>query len=124
MPRILILEDYQPLRRVQTVTLQRAGWDVVSAISAQETLRAIERNDFDVLLLDMDIATGESWTVLQVLYASFDSHPVVALLDPGNRRQPELVALGARVILYKPAGREALLRGINMALQDANMYIF
>ena len=124
MPRILILEDYSPLRRVQTVTLQRAGWDVVSAISAQETLRAIERDNFDVLLLDMDIATGESWTVLQVLYASFDRHPVVALLDPGNRQQLELVALGARVILHKPVGRESLLRGIDMALQDADAYIF
>jgi DNA-binding response OmpR family regulator len=124
MPRILILEDYSPLRRVQTVTLQRAGWDVVSAISAQETLRAIERNDFDVLLLDMDIATGEGWAVLHVLYTSFDSHPVVALLDSGNRRQLELVVLGVRVILHKPVGRETLLRGINMALQDADVYIF
>jgi two-component system KDP operon response regulator KdpE len=124
MPRILILEDYPPLRRVQAVTLQRAGWSVVSAMSAQETIRAIERNGFDVLLLDMDIATGESWTVLQALHASCDSYPVVALLDPDNRRQPELVALGAKVILYKPVGRETLLMGIDMALQDTDIRIF
>jgi two-component system KDP operon response regulator KdpE len=124
MPRILLLEDYPPLRRVQTVTLQRAGWHVISAVSAQETLRTIERNSFDVLLLDMDIATGESWTVLQALHANYNSHPVVALLDPDNQRQQELVALGAKVILYKPVGRETLLKGIDLALQATDVRVF
>jgi CheY-like chemotaxis protein len=124
MPRILILEDYRPLRRVQVVMLQRAGWHVVSAMSAQEALRAIEQNGFDVLLLDMDIATGESWTVLQALYANCDSHPIVALLNPDSRRQQELVALGAKVILHKPVGRESLLMGIDLALQNVDVRIF
>jgi DNA-binding response OmpR family regulator len=126
MPRILILEYYPPLRRVQAVTLQRAGWDVVSAMSAHEALRAIEQDSFDVFLLDVDIATGESWAVLQALRASCDSHPVVALLDPDtdNWRQQELVALGAKVILHKPVGRESLLRGIDLALQDTDVRIF
>jgi CheY-like chemotaxis protein len=123
MPRILILEDYPPLRRVQAVTLQRAGWHVVSATSAQETLRELEQNGFDVLLVDMDIATGESWRVLQALHASRDHYPIVALFSAVNRRQQELSALGATVILRKPVSRETLLMGVKMALQDVDIRI-
>jgi two-component system KDP operon response regulator KdpE len=123
MPRILILEDYPPLRRVQAATLRRAGWDVVSATSAQESLRAIGHNGFDVLLVDMDIVTGESWRVLQALHASRNHYPIVALLSSAKWRQQELNALGARVILRKPVGRETLLSGVKMALQDANIRI-
>lgn len=123
MPRILILEDYPPLRRVQATTLQRAGWDVVSVTSAQETLRAIEQSDFDVLLVDMDIATGESWAVLRVLHSRRGRYPTVALLSSGNRRQQELAALGAKVVLYKPVDKETLLMGVKMALQDADIRI-
>jgi DNA-binding response OmpR family regulator len=114
---ILVLEDYAPLRRIQTVTLQRAGWRVVQAQSAREALQQLQRQHFDVVLLDMDVATGESWRVLRRLQAEQQQVPVVALLSPGTQRALELQAGSPCVVLAKPVGRQALLAGLDKALQ-------
>lgn len=117
MPRVLIWEDYPPLRRAQAIALKRAGWQVVSAASAREVLRALGQHGVDVLLIDMEMANGESWRVVQVLHTGHHRWPVVALLSPASRRYQELEALGVEVILRKPITRETLLTGVKMAIQ-------
>jgi DNA-binding NtrC family response regulator len=116
MQCILVLEDYAPLRRVQAATLQRAGWRVVQAKSAREALQQLRRQHFDVVLLDMDVATGESWRVLQSLQTAHQRVPVVALLSSGSQRTAELQATSSCVVLAKPVGRQALLAGVDQAL--------
>ena len=122
MPRILLLEDYPPLRRAQAVTLQRAGWQVVSATSAEEALRRMAHDDFDVLLVDMDMVAGESWTVLQAMHADQDGPAVVVMFSSGSQRQRAVEALGVKVSLRKPVNRESLLRGVTEALAETDMY--
>ena len=112
--RILILEDYAPLCRVLAATLQRAGCEVVLVRSACETLRVLEQHAYDTLLVDMDMANGESWRALRALDSVPHAMPIVVLLSPGNAERQELEALGVDAILLKPVGKEALLRGIRM----------
>ena len=122
MPRILLLEDYPPLRRAQAVTLQRSGWQVVSATSAEEALCRVAHDDFDVLLVDMDMVAGESWTVLQALNANQDGPAVVVIFSSGSQRQRAIEVLGVKVSLRKPVNRETLLRGVTEALAETDMY--
>jgi DNA-binding response OmpR family regulator len=116
--RVLILEDYAPLYRVLAVTLQRAGWEVALVHSACEALQILEQQAYDTLLVDMDMANGESWRALRALDLAHHSMPIVALLSPGNAERQELEALGVDAILCKPVGKEALLRGIRMTLRN------
>src|SRR5262249_53776299 len=78
--RILILEDYAPLCRVLAATLQRAGCEVVLVRSACETLRVLEQHAYDTLLVDMDMANGESWRALRALDSVPHAMPIVVLL--------------------------------------------
>lgn len=117
MPCVLLLEDYAPLRRVQTATLQRAGWQVLQARSAREAQRNLQRQNVDVVMLDMDIATGESWRILRTLRANRDRPPIVALFAPGSHRYAELQEDGLCIILPKPVGRLELLAGVEKALR-------
>ena len=114
MLRILILEDYAPLCRVLVVTLQRAGCEVALVRSAHEALQVLEQHAYDTLLVDMDMANGESWRALRALDSVHHPMLIVVLLSPGNAERQELEALGVDAILLKPVGKEALLRGIRM----------
>ena len=116
--RVLILEDYAPLRRGLAVTLQRAGCQVTLAWSAGEALRVLEQHAYETLLVDMDMANGESWRVLRALDTARHPISIVVLLSPEYGEWHELESCGVRAILLKPVGKEALLSGIRMTWQD------
>lgn len=116
VPRILILEDYPPLRRVLTALLQRAGYRVALAHTARETLQLLEQHIYDLLVMDMDSAKADGRRVIQVLQAAPRHLPVVALLSPQSHWVRGVMTLGVQTVLYKPVGRQALLQGIKTSL--------
>jgi DNA-binding response OmpR family regulator len=123
VPQVLIFVDYPPLRRVVAAILQRAGCQVVPALSAHEALHVLEQRGCDVLLLDMDIAPRESQHILQGLRTVRAPVPIVALQGPGGRRQQGVEHFEAGITLPKPVSREALLTGIELALQKAMRHV-
>jgi DNA-binding NtrC family response regulator len=116
---VLIFVDYPPLRRVLAAILQRAGCQVVLALSAHEALHILGQRGYDVLLVDMDVALRESQHILQGLRTVQAPVPVVALQSPGSRWQQGIEHLKADIVLQKPVSREALLAAIERALQKA-----
>ena len=100
------------------MTLQRAGCQVTLARSACEALQVLEQHAYDTLLVDMDMANGESWRVLRALDPGRHPIPIVVLLSPENGAWHELESCGVRAILLKPVSKEALLSGIRMPWRD------
>ena len=123
MPQVLIFVDYPPLRRVLAAILRRAGCQVVLVLSAHAALHALEQRGYDVLLLDMDVAPRESQYILQGLRTVQAPVPIVALQSPGSRRQQGVEYFEAGIILPKPVSREAVLTGIELALQKAMRHV-
>jgi two-component system OmpR family response regulator/two-component system response regulator TctD len=119
VPQVLIFVDYPPLRRVLAAILRRAGCQVALALSAHEALHALEQRGYDVLLLDMDVAPRESQYILQGLRTIRSPVPIVALQSPGGRRQQGVEYFEVGILLPKPVSREAVLTGIELALQKA-----
>jgi DNA-binding response OmpR family regulator len=117
VPQVLVFINYPPLRHVLAAILRRAGCQVGLALSAHEALHALEQRGYDVLLLDMDVAPRERQSILQGLRTVRAPIPVVALQSPGGRRQQGVEYFEAGIILPKPVSREAVLTGIELALQ-------
>jgi CheY-like chemotaxis protein len=117
MPQILVVVPYPAMRQALALALRQAGWQVALARTDGEALKALERTPYDALVLDMDSPTGNSWSILQTLQVSPKPIPVVGLSDPESPGMPEAQALGVRVILPKPVSKQALMIGINAALQ-------
>lgn len=117
MTHILLLVGYRPLRHALNVALRRTGWQVDMAQTAQETLHALDQQPYDVFVVDMDTTTADSPRILQALRTLPNRPPVVALMHPESPSISEAMTLGAHVILYKTVGRQALLNGIQTALQ-------
>ena len=51
--RILIIDDEEVLRDVLEAVLQREGFDVALAATAEEGLAIVENEDIDLVVLDM-----------------------------------------------------------------------
>ncbi|MCG7851393.1 MAG: response regulator [Methanosarcinaceae archaeon] len=60
MAKILIVDDETHIRELLRKALTRAGYEVVSVPSAEQSLELIFKEPFDLLLLDVRLSSGES----------------------------------------------------------------
>jgi CheY-like chemotaxis protein len=130
MPRILILESYGPTRQALAMILEREGWEVTLSQTDQEAFEALLHSDYDVLLIDLEMNTGDGWRVLQYLVPDpvvpdrvmpDRTTPIIAILDQESQHSQQAHDLGASAILYKPIRRKRLLDSAAAALNCEDM---
>jgi two-component system OmpR family response regulator len=98
------------------MTLRREGWEVDLTETDHEALKALEQEVYNVILLDVDVPTGDGWRVLSALQAAQNTIPVVVLIGTEGSSGRQARVLGACVVLSKPVGREVLLSSVMQAL--------
>ncbi|HKW22168.1 MAG TPA: response regulator [Ktedonobacterales bacterium] len=111
MPRVLLVEDEEPLRRILARNLARRGYRVTEAGSAADAIATLRTGEpFDALLLDVNLPDQTGWDVLRALKAAnADAPPVVVLtaVRPVRRRLDEF---RPAAVLLKPFPVDALVR--------------
>ena len=122
MPRALILESYAPTRQAMASILQREGWDVTLSQTSQEALGCLLKQAYDILLVDLEMSTGDGWRVLEQLVSDATSMPILAMIDRDSHVFQTQVDLSASVILlHKPLRRDCLLASAATALQSRGL---
>ncbi len=76
MPRVLVVEDEPVILRLLEETLAGDGADVVTVRDADEALRALGQQRFDVVLVDLLLPGQPGWRVVEQLR---DGTPVVVV---------------------------------------------
>jgi len=118
MRRILVAGSYIPTRQALALILRRAGWEVDCVLTGHDTLVALARRTYDVLLVDIDITPGDSVYLLTTLQRAPHHPPVVALAGTENACGEQAHTLGIKVVLPKPVSRSTLLAGVRAALEN------
>lgn len=85
-PTILVVEDDQPLNEAYKIILQKAGYNVITALNGQEALDAAAETEPDIILLDLRmpvldgvgflteyVPTNHPNTAI-VVFSNYDSH--------------------------------------------------
>ena len=85
-PRILIIDDEEGFCRLVKAHLARAGFDVVSAYTAEAGLAAAEAEKFDVIILDHVLPEQDGLVLLRDLQTGKDAVPVVYLTGSKDSR--------------------------------------
>jgi signal transduction histidine kinase/CheY-like chemotaxis protein len=124
--RVLLADDQSEIRMLTAEQLQRMGHHVVAVANGQEALDALQREAFDVALLDEDMPMMTGPEVLQAIRdkpTALGSMMVVALTgynsDPDRER---LLQLGFDAVIGKPFrldSLDALLRGTTSPASSA-----
>jgi len=113
--RVLIADDQPDIREALRMLLKTEGCEIVTASSPSAVLQAIEKNVFDVLLMDLnytrDTTSGVEGLDLLSRIQSIDSTlPVVVMTAWGSvDLAVEAMRRGARDFLTKPWENERLL---------------
>lgn len=67
MQKVLVTDDDESLRRLISLTLSRAGYSVDTAANGCESLKKIDADGFDALLLDLMMPVMSGFEVLDEL---------------------------------------------------------
>jgi DNA-binding NtrC family response regulator len=113
--RILIADDQTDVLEALRLLLKSEGYSIETATTPGGVLRALERQDFDVLLVDMNYARdttsgSEGQELLQRLHEHDPSLPVVVMTAWGSVESAvEAMRRGARDYVEKPWENASLL---------------
>jgi PAS domain S-box-containing protein len=116
---VLVAEDDDDLRGVLTTSLTRSGHRVIAARDGAEALAAVEREQVDLVVLDLVMPNIDGLDVLARLKESRQGVTIPVVVVTGtDRAATELQALrlGANVYLTKPIEAAALAEQVTRLL--------
>ncbi len=112
--KILLAEDERTISRLIRQVLTNNGHEVTWCASGREAVELLERERFDLVLLDLHLADGDGMRVVAAIEAASEPGPPVVLMtgegvldadDPRTRR--------VATVLPKPFDLGELERAVN-----------
>ena len=116
-PRILVVDDEEPIRKTLRMALEYEGYEVAEASSGQEGLALIEREPPDLVFLDIKMPGMDGLEVLEKLAEKPPSPPVIMVSGHGTiQTAVQATKLGAFDFIEKPLETEHVLLAVRNAL--------
>lgn len=111
---ILLAEDERTISRLIRQVLVNAGHTVIGVQTASEAIEAIEGDGFDLVLLDLNLADGDGFRVVDSVDQLAGHHPPVVIMT-GERNFSDDDPRASRVagVLPKPFALEELEETVN-----------
>lgn len=123
---ILVIDDEAPIRRLLEITLQTSGFKVSGAGTAREGLQMAEKQNPDVILLDLGLPDDSGHNVLTALRKWFTQPVLILSVQNGEEDIVKALDNGANDYLSKPFRTGELLARIRSCLRaygpDAVIY--
>jgi DNA-binding NtrC family response regulator len=108
--RILIVDDDDVVRQSYLRSLQGISCNVATAGDGEEALQSMERDPFDVVLLDMRMPGQDGLSVLRTIKQKWPESEVVIITGyPTVDSAKEAVRLGAYDYVAKPVGPQDVI---------------
>lgn len=120
--RILVVDDEPDMRLILGMTLQIGGHDVTEAETGEEALALMSQQDFDIVLLDLNLPDKSGLDVLDELQTAgrVPGLPVLILTaDAREHLDQETARRGGRACLRKPVSSDSLLMTIEKEIASA-----
>ena len=116
-PRVLIADDDRGIRESLGKLLRRAGYDIAFAAHGGHVLDLAFNEDFDLLLLDLNMPEMDGWDALDRLASMKPTLPIIVITAQPNQRE-WITTAGAHALLEKPLDLPLLLKTIEDFLQE------
>jgi two-component system, OmpR family, response regulator len=116
--RLLVVEDEEMILELLSGSLRFAGFDVVTAVSGAQALRAVTASRPDLVLLDVMLPDGDGFDVVRRLRSSGPDVPVIFVTArDGVHERVAGLALGADDYVTKPFSLDEVLERIRAVLR-------
>ena len=122
MSTILVVDDKELLRDSIGVTLQRAGYTVVSATDGNAALESISRKRPDAVVTDLKMPGLTGIELIERVRASDEDLPIVLMTAYGTVESAvQAMKLGATDYILKPFEGDQLVISVKRALEHARL---
>ena len=108
--RIMVVDDYEPLRYLKTILLRRGGARVVEAKSGREALQILELEPIDLAVLDINLPDMSAIELGEAMRADAETALIPVIYTSASER-PAGLAPDA-VFFQEPIDRAELTRTI------------
>ncbi|WP_085809285.1 response regulator [Sphingomonas sp. TZW2008] len=117
---VLFIEDDRMNRRVVRDMLDVAGASMTEAESAEEGLRILDTQDFDMLLVDLRMPGMDGITAIKHIRARGDAKGrvpiIVVTADIAADLRERCLAAGANDVIFKPVAMDNLFDAMGRVL--------
>lgn len=111
--KVLLADDEQGLRDITKKYLERNGFDVITAKNGAEAIAAVDKNVFDIIVLDIMMPEIDGRQVCQYIRTKYDV-PVIFLTARGKEQDViQGYEIGADEYVTKPFSMPILMAKIN-----------
>lgn len=115
--KILVVDDEDVVRRGYVRTLASEDCSVEAVWDGSNALQALERQTFDVVLLDQRMPGMDGMAVLKTIKEKWPESEVIMITGyPAIESAKQAVALGAYDYLAKPVGPDEVISAANAAV--------
>jgi len=125
--RILLVDDNETSRKFMSMVLKHYGCNVEQAIHGRDAINALEKEDFDIVLMDVEmpvmngieatkaIRSGEYFT----RFSSFNTIPIIGLTGNTDEQSTlKIMEAGMNYHLGKPVFKDELISAIAVMLRN------
>jgi two-component system phosphate regulon sensor histidine kinase PhoR len=120
--RILVVDDERPIREGCRRVLSSKDYEVATAENGQVALETLEKDDIDVILLDLKMPVLSGEEVLQILQERHPDIPVVIITGHGTvDTAVECMKKGAYDFITKPFQIDQFLVTVNRASEKRRL---
>jgi DNA-binding response OmpR family regulator len=121
-PRILVVDDEQPVQQLLDRTLRSEGYDVVPALDGEQALDEISKQPFDLVMLDVMLPKLDGFEVCRRVRAQ-SSVPIIMLTAKAEEIADRVLGLelGADDYIIKTCSMRELRSRVKAVLRRARM---
>lgn len=117
MKQILLVEDNETIIMGLKYSLEQEGFKIISSRTKKETLYIIEKEDIDLILLDVTLPDGNGFDICKLIKEKFDV-PIIFLTAQDEETSIVVgLDLGADDYIVKPFRTRELISRINSVLR-------
>jgi CheY-like chemotaxis protein len=118
-PTVLVIDDEPDILMLLRIDLEREGFRVLDARSAEEAATSLRVDEPDAMLLDLRLPGQDGWSLLEELRSSgrLERIPVIVIsahADPSAAERA--MAMGCRGYIEKPFDSDDVIAALNRVL--------
>ncbi|MFL5896811.1 MAG: response regulator [Thermoleophilaceae bacterium] len=121
-PRILVVDDEQPVQQLLDRTLRSEGYEVVAALDGEQALERVRTQSFDLVMLDVMLPKLDGFEVCRRVRAE-SSVPIIMLTAKAEEVADRVLGLelGADDYIIKTCSMRELRSRVKAVLRRARM---
>lgn len=115
---VLVVDDIDTNRRLVSILLTRAGAQVATADNGAVAIQAVEENNFDVVLMDMQMPIMDGYAATKLLRTKGYQRPILALTAHAMRGdRDKCERAGCSGYVAKPINVDELIAAVKQAVE-------